>query len=274
MPHHTADPELQTSKHERFNEPTVNDMRPNNPSQGQKRGRNRGPNNRRGGGGSHRSTFDSNGPNVRIRGSASQIHDKYVTLARDAMSAGDPVLAESYFQFAEHYYRIANPEETRPPRRHEDQGADASAAQPAAAPEEAETDAASGDRRRQANRHRNGDGRSDGRQESRTDGRTRNPRGERQESAEANSTGAAVETVGAIASGGEDGGQEDGANGRPALKAFNQADLPLDEGETAEAKPSAPAAKKAPAKRRRTPRAQAPVTPAELAAAASGDTAD
>jgi hypothetical protein len=51
-------------------------------------------------------TYESNGPDVKIRGTASHIADKYVTLARDAQSSGDPVAAENYFQHAEHYYRI------------------------------------------------------------------------------------------------------------------------------------------------------------------------
>jgi len=51
-------------------------------------------------------TFDSNGPDVRIRGNAHQVYEKYLGLARDAMTGGDRVLAESYYQFAEHYYRI------------------------------------------------------------------------------------------------------------------------------------------------------------------------
>lgn len=53
-------------------------------------------------------SFDSNGPDVRIRGTAYQINEKYVTLARDATSAGDHVLAESYLQHAEHYQRYIN----------------------------------------------------------------------------------------------------------------------------------------------------------------------
>jgi hypothetical protein len=51
-------------------------------------------------------TFDSNGPDVRIRGSAFQVHEKYLQLARDASSSGDRIIAESYLQHAEHYYRI------------------------------------------------------------------------------------------------------------------------------------------------------------------------
>jgi len=52
--------------------------------------------------------FDSNGPDVRIRGHANQVYEKYLALARDSNSAGDRVIAESYLQHAEHYYRIMN----------------------------------------------------------------------------------------------------------------------------------------------------------------------
>lgn len=70
-----------------------------------KRGRNRGGN-RRPGVPNRNHTFDSNGPDVRIRGNASQVYEKYLTLARDAMASGDRILAESYYQHGEHYYRI------------------------------------------------------------------------------------------------------------------------------------------------------------------------
>jgi hypothetical protein len=51
-------------------------------------------------------SFDSNGPEVRVRGNAWQVHEKYQTLARDAQMSGDRVAAENFFQHAEHYYRI------------------------------------------------------------------------------------------------------------------------------------------------------------------------
>lgn len=70
----------------------------------QKRGRGRG--NRRSSTPNRNQTFDSNGPDVRIRGNASQVYEKYLNLARDATASGDRVLAESYYQHAEHYYRI------------------------------------------------------------------------------------------------------------------------------------------------------------------------
>jgi hypothetical protein len=52
--------------------------------------------------------FDSNGPDVRIRGTAHQVCEKYLTLAKDAAAAGDRIVAENYLQHAEHYQRIIN----------------------------------------------------------------------------------------------------------------------------------------------------------------------
>jgi len=64
------------------------------------RGRGRRPQN------SHNRAFDSTGPDVKIRGTAAHVYEKYLQLARDAGSAGDRVMAENYLQHAEHYYRI------------------------------------------------------------------------------------------------------------------------------------------------------------------------
>ena len=50
--------------------------------------------------------YESNGPDVKIRGTASHIAEKYLQLARDAQSSGDPVAAENYYQHAEHYFRL------------------------------------------------------------------------------------------------------------------------------------------------------------------------
>ncbi len=50
--------------------------------------------------------FDSSGPEMRVRGTAQQLYDKYTQLARDAASGGDRVLGEAYYQHAEHYFRI------------------------------------------------------------------------------------------------------------------------------------------------------------------------
>src|SRR5438034_261931 len=76
-----------------------------------KRGRNR---HRPSGGGSSNNSggnplsrvYESNGPDVKVRGNAQTVADKYLQLGRDAQSAGDIVMAESYYQYAEHYLRI------------------------------------------------------------------------------------------------------------------------------------------------------------------------
>lgn len=52
--------------------------------------------------------FDSNGPGGRIRGTVQQIIEKYLLLARDANAQNDRILAENYYQYAEHYNRIIN----------------------------------------------------------------------------------------------------------------------------------------------------------------------
>src|SRR5512147_1344711 len=51
-------------------------------------------------------SYESNGPDVKIRGTAAHIAEKYMSLARDALASGDMVSAESYLQHAEHYNRI------------------------------------------------------------------------------------------------------------------------------------------------------------------------
>ncbi|MGH2359085.1 MAG: DUF4167 domain-containing protein, partial [bacterium] len=59
-----------------------------------------------GGGNPINRVYDSNGPDVKVRGTAQTVADKYLQLARDAHSSGDIVMAESYYQHAEHYLRI------------------------------------------------------------------------------------------------------------------------------------------------------------------------
>ncbi|MBU6471123.1 MAG: DUF4167 domain-containing protein [Alphaproteobacteria bacterium] len=67
-------------------------------------------------------TFDSTGPEIKIRGSASHVYEKYLQLARDANSAGDRVAAENYLQHAEHYFRIMGAMQP-PPGAHNGNGA-------------------------------------------------------------------------------------------------------------------------------------------------------
>ncbi len=94
------------------------------------------------GSGHHRpNTFDSNGPDVKVRGNASQIHEKYLLLARDANAVGDLVAAESYLQHADHYYRLlnANGSGQRPqPQAQPPAGGDAKPAEGAAAEQTSE----------------------------------------------------------------------------------------------------------------------------------------
>ena len=82
----------------------------NNNNKNRNRNRNRRPNTGGGGGptggsGANR-VYDSNGPDVKLRGTAQTIAEKYMQLARDANSSGDRVAAESYYQFGDHYYRV------------------------------------------------------------------------------------------------------------------------------------------------------------------------
>ena len=78
--------------------------------QNAKRGRGRG---RRGNGNNHHNhvpsrntSYESNGPDVKLRGNAQQLHEKYLVLAHDAASAGERISAEAYTQFADHYFRL------------------------------------------------------------------------------------------------------------------------------------------------------------------------
>lgn len=89
-------------------------MRSNN------RQRSRGGRNGGGGGGGHHhkqhhnpnrppnrnQIFDSSGPDVRVRGNAHQVFDKYQALAREAAASGDRIMAEAYWQYADHYFRM------------------------------------------------------------------------------------------------------------------------------------------------------------------------
>src|SRR5437667_7268320 len=66
----------------------------------------RGRNNHRKGQNPMTRVHESNGPDVKIRGTASHVAEKYMQLARDAHTSGDPVAAENYYQHAEHYLRL------------------------------------------------------------------------------------------------------------------------------------------------------------------------
>ncbi|HHG90408.1 MAG TPA: DUF4167 domain-containing protein [Devosia sp.] len=78
-----------------------------NQQKSRSRGRGNNNNNRRNTNPLSRS-YESNGPDVRVRGNAAHVAEKYVQLARDANQSGDSVAAENYLQHAEHYFRIVS----------------------------------------------------------------------------------------------------------------------------------------------------------------------
>ena len=81
------------------------------PSQPTKRPRGHRGNGRRPNGGRN-SNFESSGPQGKIRGTAYQVIEKYQALGRDALTFGDRVAAENYFQHADHFTRILNEQES------------------------------------------------------------------------------------------------------------------------------------------------------------------
>ena len=84
------------------------------------RGRNRSNNNKNN---NPNRSMDSNGPDVKVRGNANTIYEKYVQLARDATSNGSRVKAENYLQHAEHYLRLVNVQEAEKKAREEEREA-------------------------------------------------------------------------------------------------------------------------------------------------------
>jgi len=66
--------------------------------------------------------FDSNGPDGRVRGNAQQVYEKYISLAKDCTD--DPVLAENFYQHAEHYHRILQAAQEWENQRREERGGD------------------------------------------------------------------------------------------------------------------------------------------------------
>ena len=139
-----------------------------------KRSRGRG---RRSGGGNNNPNrhFESNGPGVKIRGSAQQILDKYQQYARDAQSSGDRVDAENYLQHAEHYYRVlAAMKPPEKPKQEQREGEDKDAATPEGA------DAASDD-----NANAKNDNKTDNKNEGKKEPRSRSRRKPRERAEQA-----------------------------------------------------------------------------------------
>lgn len=146
-------------------------------------------------------SYESTGPDVKVRGTALHIAEKYVALARDAQSSGDPVLAENYLQHAEHYYRIiAAAQASMPPSmqivrsdlqseddEEEFEEGQEARTEPRAEPRYEQRPEPRYEQRperrtwenRGGDRDRDGEGRSEGRGENRFEGRSYEPRGDR-----------------------------------------------------------------------------------------------
>jgi hypothetical protein len=117
--------------------------------QNAKRGRGRG---RRGNGGgqphvpNRNTSYESNGPDVKLRGNAQQLFEKYSALAIDAASSGERISAEAYSQFADHYYRLHLAAVGAVDARRQTENNDEQPEQPQNKPEQGSADAAqSGD---------------------------------------------------------------------------------------------------------------------------------
>ena len=127
--------------------------------QGPNKNRMRGRNNGRKGGNPRNQSFESNGPDVKVRGNAQQVVEKYLALARDASSAGDRIDAESYYQFAEHYYRVMNAANEQQRQQQQQQNADSDGdGQQSNGDASEKADASEGDGNQNGRRRRNGRG--------------------------------------------------------------------------------------------------------------------
>ena len=81
-------------------------MRPNNQNGKRSRGRARRPSGFNQPNVNRNTTFESNGPEGKLRGNAQQLFEKYTALSQDANSSSERISAEAFSQFADHYYRV------------------------------------------------------------------------------------------------------------------------------------------------------------------------
>ena len=160
-------------------------MRPN--SQNNNKNRSRGRN----GGRKHVNplsrSFESNGPDVKVRGNAPHIAEKYMQLARDAQSSGDSVMAENYLQHAEHYFRIVSAAQPNASREDGDDFDDDmpeinsrfSSPQPASQNQGNDEDGGEQPYQQQQPQQQNGNGQERGDRQDRNDRQDRQPRPDR-----------------------------------------------------------------------------------------------
>ncbi|MBT4769566.1 MAG: DUF4167 domain-containing protein [Rhodospirillaceae bacterium] len=175
------------------------------------RGRNNGPR-KSGGGFSRNQVFDSNGPDVKVRGNVTQVLEKYLNLAQDATSAGDRIAAEGYYQYAEHYQRRISDleEEAAKTRSNENRDENAKEGKPQADDAANRSDQGRNDRN-ENNRSRNAQSKDDRNENNRNrnaQNRTAQGRNDRNEN-----------NRGGNGSGGN-GSDGNGSDGAQALEAF------------------------------------------------------
>jgi len=116
------------------------------------RGRNRNKNRNNNNNNNFNRSMDSQGPDVKVRGNASTIYEKYTTLARDAKMSGSRVKAENLLQHAEHYLRVMNMQEAAKQEAREKAEAERAAREEARANSDEDDDDQGG---RQNRRNRN-----------------------------------------------------------------------------------------------------------------------
>ena len=154
--------------------------------------RQRGRNRNKGGGNSNNPnrSFDSNGPEVKVRGNANTVYDKYVQLARDATSSGNRVRAENLLQHAEHYLRVHTEQQAKAQAaREEKEAREAKRREERAA--RGESDDEDGNRRGRRRNRRDDDRNSDARNQDSRNQDDRNPTRDRQDTAEDSEDGPA-----------------------------------------------------------------------------------
>jgi len=181
------------------------------------RGRSNGPR-KSGGGFSRNQVFDSNGPDVKVRGNVNQVLEKYLSLAQDASSAGDRIAAEGYYQYAEHYQRQISDleEEAAKTRGNENRGETAQEGNPQAS-EAVDRNDQGENNRNENNRSRNDRSRND---------RSRNDRNENNSSRNAQSRDGRTENNRGGNGQGGNGQGGNGSDGAQALEAFPEMSSP------------------------------------------------
>ncbi|MCX7566066.1 DUF4167 domain-containing protein [Sulfitobacter sp. F26169L] len=96
-------------------------MKPQRSRSRNNKNRNRSGGNQNQGGNVVNRVFDSSGPEGKVRGTPSQVIEKYNQLARDAQLSNDRVAMENFQQHAEHYLRLLSEAQKEQEAKREEQ---------------------------------------------------------------------------------------------------------------------------------------------------------